>query len=223
MARFQRQKAHDSSSCYELFQRALRENDQEAWSALYGQYHRLVRSWLGNPPGDPDALVNEVFARLWRAIPAERFDKFPTLPALLAYLERCAKSLAIDEARREERRKRIIEELIRVRELTLAGSGSLEPMREDVLEKAARDQLCEHILSRLKGRKERLVFRDSFERGLPPREIAKRRPDLFANAKEVSRVKECILGRLRRDDQLKAIWETLFYTAEKPRRRRSMV
>lgn len=178
MARSRRQKAHDLSSCYELFQRALKENDQEAWSALYKQYHRLVRVWLGNPPGDPDDLVNEAFARLWRAIPAERFDRFPTTPALLAYLKRCAKSLAIDEARREERKQKVIEKLRKVQELTLAGSGSLslEPMREQVLERASRDQLYEHISARLKGRKERLVFYDSFLLGLAPREIAERWP-----------------------------------------------
>ncbi|MGD9317503.1 MAG: sigma factor, partial [Anaerolineae bacterium] len=84
MARRPRQKDHDLSSCYELFRHALQNRDRDAWSALYDQYHRMVRRWLGNPPGDPDDLVNEAFARFWRAIPAERFDHFPTTPNLLA-------------------------------------------------------------------------------------------------------------------------------------------
>jgi DNA-directed RNA polymerase specialized sigma24 family protein len=225
MSRFQRKKPHDSSSCYELFRRALREGDQEAWSALYHQYNHLVRSWLRPPPRDPDGLVNEAFERFWKRIPAERFDAFPSLPALLAYLERCAMTLAIDEARREERRKRATDELIRVQRSALTGGRaySQEPMPEHVLERASRDQFYEYIGSRLKGRKERLVFRASFVWGLRPREIVKQWPDRFADAKEVSRVKERLLRRLRRDDQLRAIWETWFPTAEKPGYGRSMV
>ena len=212
MVQFQRQKTHDLSSCYELFRLALKENDQEAWSALYSQYHRLVRDWSRGSPGDPDDLVNEAFARFWRAIPAERFGKFPTVPALLAYLKRCAKNLVIDEIRREERREKVKEELRKVQELALVGIGShsREPMRELVLERASTDQLFEHIRSRLKGRREWLVFHESFVLGLPPREIAKRWPDLFADAKEVSRVKERIQRRLGRDAHLEAIREALF-------------
>ena len=212
MARRPRQKDHDLSSCYELFRHALQNRDRDAWSALYDQYHRMVRRWLGNPPGDPDDLVNEAFARFWRAIPAERFGKFPTVPALLAYLKRCAKNLVIDEIRREERRQKVKEELRKVQELALVGIGShsREPMRELVLERASTDQLLERIRSCLKGRREWLVFRYSFLLGLPPREIAKRWPDLFADAKEVSRVKERIQRRLGRDAHLEAIREALF-------------
>jgi DNA-directed RNA polymerase specialized sigma24 family protein len=223
MSRFQRRKTHDSSSCYELFRHALQKRDQEAWSALYGQYHRLVRSWLGSPPGNSGYLVNQVFRKFWQAIPAEQFDDFPTLGALLAYLKRCAKSVAADDIRREERQTRVRKGVARALELTTASNSSEEHVRERVLERVAQEHLHEQILSRLRGHKERLVFYDSYELGLRPREIAERWPDLFADAKEVSRVKERILRRLRRDAQLRAIWETLFPSAEKPRYGRSMV
>ena len=52
MARYKRRQRSDPRYCYELFRCALAEGDEEAWAAIYSQYHGLVRCWLGNAPGD---------------------------------------------------------------------------------------------------------------------------------------------------------------------------
>ena len=66
MARYRRDGHYDPHHCYELFRCALVHRGEEAWTAIYEQYHRLVYHWLGHTPGDPDILVNHVFDRFWR-------------------------------------------------------------------------------------------------------------------------------------------------------------
>jgi hypothetical protein len=105
MMHYRRGQCSDPRYCYELFRCALVEQDEEAWAAVYSQYHRLVCRWLGDAPGDPDGLVNETFERLWRAIPPDRFGDFSTLGGILEYLKRCARCVAVDARRREERKQ----------------------------------------------------------------------------------------------------------------------
>jgi DNA-directed RNA polymerase specialized sigma24 family protein len=202
MARYRRWERYDPRHCYDLFHRALEGRDEEAWAALYSQYHRLVRRWLGNVPGDPDALVNWTFERFWRALPPDRFADFPTLAKILEYLKRCAQCVAIDARRREERKQ--IEEaaLARTQEVVTSERRSSS---ERVLDEIVGEQLYKQALECLNSPQERLVFRASFEWNLKPGTIAERWPDTFSNAREVSRIKERILRRLRRDEGLRAL------------------
>jgi DNA-directed RNA polymerase specialized sigma24 family protein len=201
MARYRLRKKHDPLHCYELFRRALVHRDEEAWTAIYEQYHRLVRHWLGTGSEDPDGLVNQSFERLWRALPPERFADFPSLDAILTFLKRCAQNLAIDASRREERK--------RIREasagwLQEAGRGGAPSSpAEQALEAIVAEQLHGRIMDSLNDAQERLVVQASFEWNLKPRTIAERWPNLFADAREVSRVKERVLRRLQRDKELR--------------------
>jgi DNA-directed RNA polymerase specialized sigma24 family protein len=200
MARYQRRERHDPRCCYELFRCALVRRDEEAWTAIYGQYHRLVNHWLGRVPGDADALVNHAFARFWNALSPDRFSGFPSLEAILAYLKRCAQGVAIDARRREERRRARDATLSRMQQVAAAGEMNSSTTR--VLDEIVSEQLYEYVTERLNGAQESVAFRASFEWGLGPAEIAERWADLFTCAREVSRVKERILRRLRRDEGL---------------------
>jgi DNA-directed RNA polymerase specialized sigma24 family protein len=200
MARYRRRERHDPRRCYELFRRALVQRNEEAWTAIYDQYRQLVNHWLGHVPGDPEALVNQVFIRFWSALPPDRFTDFPSLDALLAYLKRCAQGVAID-ARRQEERKRARETALLPMQQAAVSSGP-SPSAEQVLDELASEQLYEYVTQRLNGAQESLVFRASFEWGLQPAQIADRWADVFTCVREVSRVKERILRRLRRDKRL---------------------
>lgn len=200
MARYRRREPHDPRCCYELFRRALEQRDEEAWTAIYDQYHRLVNHWLGHVPGDVDALINQAFTRFWGALSPDRFGDFPSLETVLAYLKRCAQGVAIDARRREEQR--------RARETALfpmhrvAAAGEMVLLTTQVLDEIASEQLYAYVTERLNDRQESVAFRASFEWGLRPAEIAERWADVFSCAREVSRVKERILRRLRRDEGL---------------------
>ena len=202
MARYRHRQGYDPHPCYELFRCALVGQDEEAWVALYNQYHRLVRRWVANAPGDPDGLVNQAFERLWRAIPPDRFAEFPILAKILEYLKRCAQAVAVDAKRREERTQ--VEETALARLLEMAAEGRQSPS-EQVLEQIVGEQLTEYAMGCLHGPQERLVFCASFEWDMRPGMIAKRWPDVIASAGEVSRIKERILRRLRRDEGLRAL------------------
>jgi len=202
MARYRRGQCSDPRYCYELFRCALEEQDQEAWAAIYNQYHRLVSLWLGDVPGDADVLVNEAFERLWRALLPERFADFPTLGDILEYLKRCARCVAIDAGRREERRQAEEAALARMQEWGIETRWSLS---DRVPNDIVGDRLIKCAKGRLRSPEERLVFCASFEWNLRPKVIAERWSGVFASAREVSRIKERILRRLRRDEELRAL------------------
>ena len=204
MAHYRYGMCSDPRCCYELFHRALGEQDEEAWTAVYDQYHHLVRHWLGNTPGEADTLVNESFERLWRAIPPDRFVKFPTLDKILGYLKHCAQCATIDARRREERKQR--EEAVAAQMQALGtGGGPISSNR--VLDEIVAEQLIECARERCHGPQEQIVFCASFEWDLRPGMIAEGWPDVFADAREVSRIKERILRRLRRDGEMRALVE----------------
>lgn len=203
MARYQRREPHDPRCCYELFRYALEQRSEEAWTAIYDQYHRLVNHWLGHVPGDVDVLVNQAFTRFWSALPPDRFADFPSLDAILAYLKRCAQGVAIDARRREERRRAREVALFQMQQATAA--GEIISSATLALDEIISEQLYEYVTERLNGTQESIAFRASFEWGLGPAEIAERWADVFSCAREVSRVKERILRRLRRDGGLVAL------------------
>ena len=100
------------SSCWELFRRAVVENDQQAWQALYAQYRRLVGKWAAGADLELDDLVTEAFARFWQGVRNHDFvARFPTIKAVMGFLKRCAWTLAIDAARRRKYQQLVREAL----------------------------------------------------------------------------------------------------------------
>jgi DNA-directed RNA polymerase specialized sigma24 family protein len=203
MMYYQRRDDYDPTYCYELFRCALVDRDEEAWTALYTQYYRLVCRWLGNASGDVDALANEAFHRFWRALPPNRFAGFSTLDQLLAYLKRSAQSTSVDARRSEQRRQARAAAVRRLQESKAAESQISLARR--VLDEIASAELYEYVTSSLNTSQERLVFRASVEWDLKPRVIAERWPDLFRDPAEVSTVKERIFRRLQRDGKLRIL------------------
>lgn len=76
--RYSRRDSHDPRYCYELFRRALAEQDQEAWQALRAQHQRLVGSWIQATlnrmeyradDASFEDISQEVWLRLFRFIP----------------------------------------------------------------------------------------------------------------------------------------------------------
>jgi hypothetical protein len=201
MARFRLRLSHDSHSCYELFRLALAEGNQQAWQAIYSQYHRLVQSWLGSPPGDPEELVNQVFTRFWRYVTPEKFANFPTLDHLLKYLKLCSSGVAID-ADRAEVRQQVYRENTRTWENNANYNETDRSIDERVVQKINAEELFALASQCLKSSDERIVFFASFEANMKPRMIAEKWSQTFESAQEVSRVKERLLRRLRRDETL---------------------
>ncbi len=196
------QEPYTRCCCFEVFRHAIVRRDDLAWEALYARYGAMVRGWLGAGVGDGDEAVVLVFERFWRAVDAEKFARFDTLPAVLQYLKACARTARLDQAR--------------------AARGETLPLLDEALALSAREDVADLVAGRvdapgfwrtvrgvLVGEREELVFHLSYVVGLSPREICARHSARFPDVAEVYRLRRNLLDRLRRAPEVRA----LVYTA----------
>lgn len=201
---FQR-RAHDPRYCFELFRRAVQERDERAWTLVCSQYEPLVAGWVRRHqmfPGSGEEVsyfVNGALAKFWSAVGPEKFEEFPNLKSLLRYLQLCVASVVTDHVRAADFHDRL---------------ESLPPTVEEdekadverrALERASRESFWEIVADRLNSEDERLVVHFSYVVGLKPSQIQEYRPDRFDDVRDIYRIKENILARLRRDDQLRQL------------------
>lgn len=200
-ARYRRGRSGERGTCYELFRRAIVDRDQDAWRAVYDQYRRLVGKWVSGPTDRIDERVNRAFAKFWHAVDPQSFSrKFTTIGKVMAYLQLCARSVRIDEHRREEKRQLLVS-------LEDARASTGDTTSKPAIDNVVRQELFATIEQRLKDEQERLVIHLSFKVGLAPRHIAQECPDVFADAAEVRKVKERIVRRLSNDLALQDWWK----------------
>jgi hypothetical protein len=124
----------------------------------------------------------------------------------LQYLKLCVRSAVLDDVR--ARQQAALEPIDGLDERRIAagpGSARTAPDVEGiVLDRMASRDLWRTVLEALPDADERLVAYLSFVQGLKPGEIATARPDRFASAADVYRVKRNALERLRRSPRLQA-------------------
>jgi len=205
-ALFFRRQANDPRFCFELFRRAIVDKDQRAWELAYRQYHPLVAGWAARHPAFPacgeelDYLVNCSFERMWAAVGPAKFDRLPDLRSLLRYLQMCVHSVIVDLARNAE-------PAVELPALETADLDGLDrsPPAEQASFQADRKEFWQAVERRLQSDKERRVVYGSFVLALKPRELLAHYPDTFSDVGEVYRVKENVLDRLRRDDELRRL------------------
>jgi DNA-directed RNA polymerase specialized sigma24 family protein len=203
---FQRQ-SYDPRYCFELFRRAIVELSQRAWEFAYAQYHPLVAGWVERHSAFPDSgeevqyFVNRAFEKMWAALTPDKFSRFPNLKSLLRYLKMCVHSVILDQVRVAEK------SVVGIQAESLAARNSAgDPMVENqALSRMDRQEFWDEIQARLRNEKERLVVYGSFVLALKPRELYSHFQEMFCDITEVYRVKENVLGRLRRDTDLKKL------------------
>lgn len=191
--------------CFELFRRAIEEQDNQAWEALQTQYGRLIHSWIHSRM--PNTLSNEeredLIQDTWtnfyssltkHSIPLSK--NFRHVGALLNYLSKCVLTSMIDYQRRLAKHKRLQKRLEMETEkwYSAPDASVLEQIAEQKRIRAIREWINKNVTDP----KEQLVLSCSFETGLKPKEIYDRYPDMFKNVQTVYRVKERILKRARR-------------------------
>jgi len=196
---FQRQ-PHNPHYCHELWRRAIVDGDTRAWERLYTQYHPLVAGWVRRHSAFADCgddihhLVNCAFEKMWFALDPSKFAQFADVPSLLRYLQMCVHSAILDAVRRAEDPAEVAPET-----LSDDQAGSAPTVEGAVLGRLQRQELWQAVLARLADERERLVVYGSYALGLTPRELCAEYAGSFADVKEVYRIKENVLDRLRRD------------------------
>ena len=192
----------DDVDGYEIFRRAIVERDNAAWAEGIAQYRGMLIGWARRHAGDMSHdcccdIADRAIARAWVALTPERFAQFPTLAALLAYLQRCVASEAMDNLRRERSAERLSRAL---------PAGEVATPEQVVLDRLDRDELWRIVGRVARTEPEHVIIEESFVHGLPPRAILARYPRLFANVTEVYSTKRNIFERLQRCDDLRQLY-----------------
>lgn len=193
---------HDPRYCFELFRRAIVEQDERAWTYLCNNYRPLVSGWVrrnrafASSGEEIDYFVNGAFAKMWSAMSAEKFESFSDLKSLLRYLQLCVGSVIMDYARSNEYHE-MLEDLP-----PGAEEDRGEVVEDEALDRTEREAFWQTIAKRLNDDKERLVLHYSYVVGFKPGQIYDEREDLFDDVHEIYRIKENVLARLRRDTAL---------------------
>jgi hypothetical protein len=198
---------YDPQYCFEIFRRAIIDRDQFAWEIILSQYQPLVLKWVNQHPGflstgeEDEYFINRAFEKIWIALTPEKFSKFTALASLLSYLKMCVHSVITDQNR--ARQFSAVEAAASDRPQDFQASEDSHLSIEDqALEQDFRQHFWQSIQTRLQDEKEQRVVYDSFFLALKPREIQKLAPNLFTSVEEVYLIKQNILARFRRDDEL---------------------
>ena len=197
-----------AQSCLELFQRAILSGQEVAWDYIYQQYEPQVRRWVLRHPqfnatGETaEYFVNMAFTRMWRALDSEKFANFHNIKEVLRYLQLCVHSVIVDHLRSSTAFTTAIDESNISNGLATRGAGFDKMVLEDIY----REELWKIIRGKLHNEKEETVFYCCYTLDMKPREIYRQYPQRFHDVREIYRIKENLLARLRRDRELQAFF-----------------
>jgi DNA-directed RNA polymerase specialized sigma24 family protein len=196
---FSRGQDIDTGYCYELFRRCLQDRDQNAWEHAYTLFEPQVARWVRSHRLFYDSgeevsyFVNRAMDKFWSAISPEKFIRFENIKHLLSYLKMCVGSAIVDFYRRQERSRLGLEKL-------------QEQAEEEVTFQelhTEESELWKMVKGMMKDKNEQVVLYASFVLGMKPKEINAQYPGIFDSVKEIYQIKENILARLRRSDELR--------------------
>lgn len=206
--RFFQNQDGSSVSCLELFRRAIISHQENAWEYVYLQYGPQVHKWVLRHPmfkntGEPaEYFVNMAFTRMWKALNPDKFTQFNNIKEVLRYLQLCVHSVIVDYLRARPTFTLSIDDP--TTHNVHADAAAL--FEGKVLDKVYRAELWQLIKKRLQNEKEKYVFYCCYALDMKPREIYQQYPDMFKDVREIYRIKENLLARLRRDKELQAFF-----------------
>ena len=101
----------DWAFCYELFRRALSDDDQEAFSKLYNIYKPRLEAWARAHSltallkTSPEICASDTLIRVWKYLGGEKFrEKVSSHPQLLVYLRKTLNTVILEEYRKQKSR-----------------------------------------------------------------------------------------------------------------------
>lgn len=198
----------DERYCFELFRRAIKYKNEQAWDLVIRQYTPQVASWIRRhelssiADESVDYFVNKAFFNFWRAFSRDenKLNRFNSLKAILRYLQLCAHT-----ALKEYVERRMNPGLtVSARYLDWESDDSANPAKE-VEGSSQAERVWQYVLGRVKTEQERVIAEAYLIYAMKPREIYGAHTDAFADVDQVRRVKDNMLARLRRDKHLQTL------------------
>jgi hypothetical protein len=197
--RYQQTRESDEIYCFELFRRAVTQQDGIAWQAIYSQYTVLVATWVHRYSRFPqtgeeaDFFINEAFTRLWRSGSNMEAETRPdSLGKYLSLLRLCVWSAIEDHLRKIKRDS--LREALPLEDFDRPVSGVEAQVERTLSAEALRELLREVVQDEWEQR----VAEESWLYDFAPRQIQARHPQLFATVEEVNQIKHNLIKRLRR-------------------------
>lgn len=206
---FFNRKEHDPRFCYELFRRAILHRNDLAWERIYDQYERLVKHWVERHAAFPTSgeevqfFMNRAFEKMWLGVTPKKFESFKDLKSLLRYLQMCVHSVMVDFIRQKEYKLKVKP----TEEMIYEPHSGQTVVEDKITGKLAGQALWDWLQTQLQDEREECVVYNMFVLGMKPREVADKFQDIFDDVTVVYRVKENLLARLRRNDELKEFFD----------------
>lgn len=189
------------NQCFELFRRAFDEKNEQAKTAVYYQYRRLVFDWAhkalaGYPLTEQDVedITSQAMVKFFRHLTRVSVaDRYEHVAQILGYCKKCVKTSAIDFTRKAMRAKRNKEEWI---DKVLERKASFPSPEKEVEREQLRQEIRAFANKHL-DETEKLYIELKFEHGLTPRQMVEMYPKEFPNAREVYKIWDRVKKRLR--------------------------
>src|SRR6266545_4574307 len=106
--KFSQRQPSDTRYCFELLRRALADGLSDAFTSVYQIYERQVLVWVHSHSGfarsgeSADYFVSTAWSTFYFALRGAKFDSFPSLPQVLAYLKLCVHTAIAQYLRDQE-------------------------------------------------------------------------------------------------------------------------
>ncbi len=175
---------------------------------VYAQYQPLVSGWIQRhslfPSLDEELqyFINRAFEKMWHVLTPEKFAQFPDLKSILRYLQMCVHSVLVDTMRAREQAM-LLDDL--PGEPMVSIGSDLDGPEVQIMDRSMAMSLWSWVEGRLKNNQERRVVYCSFVLDLKPGQIYNQHKDIFHSVQEIYQIKENILARLRRDQELEEL------------------
>ena len=194
LQRFRWKAPFDEQDGLEIIRRALIEQTDESWSVLQHCFSETIRVWIRSHSNSDVALLRDseesyiaqTFSRFWYAMRNQHVE-FTTLSVALRYLHATLSGILIDTLRSHLR--------MQAREAPFPELSN-EPSAGEPLDSQSLWESLERLLC---DERERRIFYLLYYCGLKPREIVVRCSQEFDDVKEIYRLNNNIIGRLRRN------------------------
>jgi hypothetical protein len=180
-AKFSRSLPSDTQYCFELLRRALAEGAPEALVHVYRIYQSQALRWAYQHRGFAEAQESaEFFAQtalstFYLALRGERFNGFPDLAHVLAYLKTCVHTSIAQHLRDQRRRPSV----------PLDGQQGIADGR-DIHQAIDASELWAYITGMFPEQRDQILLRSAFVLGMKPRQIVAAYGQLWPSERAVS-------------------------------------
>jgi len=198
--KFNRREPSDARFCFELLRRALADEMSDAFTRVYQIYERQVLVWVHSHSGfarsgeSADYFGSTAWSKFYFALCGPKFDSFPSLPQVLAYLKLFVHT-AIAQYLRDQ-------QPVPTTTLDDAPNAAHLP---DLGMGITAAELWRQIEQLLTDPRDRLLARCAFVEDLKPRQIVKAYPTFWKDEREVSVELYRIRRLLRNDPELRRL------------------